>query len=153
MTLDNIPFSYRSPRDNIALREMTLYLSDKANIAECRTSNGSEHTIEDLCSGVAERLSIQPAYASPQEVFVGAADEAGDGVGSQSAVKSCANTTQTQKRLPAAQFHLIDFLTDFCGVVREKSQFRIYPNVCYALNKDSKRVILNIMPHNRRVRS
>ena len=49
-----------------------------------------------------------------------------------------------RRQLP--KIELISLLTDVSGMVREKSQFTQYLNYCYSLSKNSKPVLVDILP-------
>ena len=50
----------------------------------------------------------------------------------------------TQQR--KSRVDLISLFIDLAGYVREKSQFTQFLNYCYAVDKESKRVVLEILP-------
>ena len=48
------------------------------------------------------------------------------------------------KQLPRVE--IVSLLTDVAGLVRERSEFTQYLNFCYTLSKESKPVLVEILP-------
>lgn len=55
------------------------------------------------------------------------------------------SSTPDASSLPNVQ--LLELLTDTAGIVREKSMFRQYMNICYKVNSKSKNVWIEVLPH------
>lgn len=73
---------------------------------------------------------------SAQEPSTDAKDEA-------KTVQLQAGKSETLEIRP--QVELVKMFTDVSGEVREKSQFKLYTNHCYTVNKDSKPVVIEIL--------
>ena len=58
---------------------------------------------------------------------------------SEAAVASC-----SQQQLPRVELNSL--LTDVAGLVREKSQFTQYLNYTYTVSKNSKPIVLEVLP-------
>lgn len=70
--------------------------------------------------------------------------------------QTTASNDQANQLLPPAEKYqkftktraiveLVTMFTDVAGEVREKSQFKVYTNHCYTVNKDSKPVVIEIL--------
>ena len=68
-------------------------------------------------------------------------------------VRKTCDENNTGKRAGKSQYllphvELVTLLTDVAGLTREKSEFRIYPNYHYTIDKKSKPIVIDILPHN-----
>lgn len=52
--------------------------------------------------------------------------------------------SQVRRVLPHAD--IVKLFTDVAGLTRQRSQFKIYPNYCYIIKADTKKLVIDILP-------
>lgn len=108
----------RSPRDNIVFQEMRSYLTELIMLAQGKSSANASSSTE--CSKYEDR-DQDGCYPPP-----------------------CKRQRQQAEGTAVVSLDLLTFLIDIAGIVREKSQFKVYTNHCYMLSKTSKPAILDV---------
>ena len=81
--------------------------------------------------------------AVPEDEVV---DESANTIARDTSTADQGLTTSRQQQPPGVE--LVSLLIDVAGLVREKSQFTQYLNYCYTLSKESKPVVVEILPAN-----
>lgn len=113
-------------------REMKNYLQDLLTV----TKLGNQPASSDHSSGADGAYPMANAREYNSE---------GGGLGKPSA-GLLAITCEPYVKIPRPHVELVTLYQDVAGLTREKSQFKVYTNHCYTLNRHSRYVVFDILP-------